>query len=198
MYQGPGPFSTCLQQLTALNTCYDNVAMMEQILAKVITDVITSNPTVMNEIIEGIAASGSNVPLIGVTNGADAQPGQVGQFVPLNLAGTYPTGTSTQVVTLGTLQPGDWDLEGILGIGGPVTWVNTYLSPVPAGVSWNMGGYIEDITSVPGSGEMAIIPLVPARALISVPTLFAFSLQVNAGTNAGANYQYVVNARRAR
>jgi hypothetical protein len=103
---------SCFSELAQLNQCYNSVQMMEAILAKVMTDLVTNNTAVQQAIVAAIAASGSNVPLIGVTNGSNAQPGQVGEFliftnpsipIPASqvLGATYPTLTLT---------PGDWDV----------------------------------------------------------------------------------------
>lgn len=193
---------SCFSELASLNACYDSIQMMNQILAKVITDLVTNDKAVQAAIVEAIAASGSNVPLIGVTNGSDAQPGQVGEFVSFNQAVTYPAGVAnTQVVTMGVLQPGDWDVwstAGVYGFGGATQFI---LDPQPAGFSSQLqGSLLLPQTGVTGTAGSWIIGVM-ARASISAPTLIAMQFISNmfgdsAATSTSATL--LVFARRRR
>jgi hypothetical protein len=48
---------------------------------------------------------------LGVTNGSDAKPGIVGEFVNNQASANFPAGSLTQTVTPLTLAPGDWDVD---------------------------------------------------------------------------------------
>jgi hypothetical protein len=190
--QSPWPQPpSCFSQLSALNACYDSVQMMEQILGKVMTDLVTNNVAVQQAIVEAIAKSGSNVPLIGVTNGSNAQPGQVGEYVLFQVAVTYPAGTpNTQVVSMGVLQPGDWQCWGAFYVaGGLIGTSNFYLngppppaSVPPVGFDTTMQGFILTSSSV---NESLVVGL-QARANLSVPTLVSYGLLTNQIADAGA------------
>jgi len=192
---------SCFSELASLNACYDSIQMMNQILAKVITDLVTNDKAVQTAIVEAIAASGSNVPLIGVTNGQDAQPGQVGEFIIFTHAVTYPTASSTQVVTMGTLPPGDWDLWGAF-TANQISGVSFYLNPLPAGFTTGMVGTLL-VEGDPGTGSGpsdlgGVVMTMPERALTSVPSLLALSLSTNilAGGTATAGNLYIGCRRR--
>jgi hypothetical protein len=106
----PGTPPSCFSELAALNACYNSVQMMEAILAKVMTDLVTNNKAVQDAIVAAIVASGSNVPLIGVTDGSNAQPGQVGEFISNQLSVNIPAAIQTIQVTALTIPAGDWDV----------------------------------------------------------------------------------------
>ena len=183
---------SCFSELASLNACYDSIQMMNQILAKVITDLVTNDKAVQAAIVAAIAASGSNVPLIGVTNGADAQPGQVGEFQSLQLNFNYPTGSNTQVLTTLTLPPGDWDCWAWVTSSTVVNWLDFYLPTIPAGFSNDMQGFLQD-----SAAAVSVVCIgKTARALISAPNLLAFTFTTNA-PSAGSGIMQV-EARRRR
>jgi hypothetical protein len=186
---------SCFSELAALNACYDSVQMMEQILSKVITDLVQTNTAVQQAIVEAIAASGSNVPLIGVTNGSDAQPGQVGQWQETDQTGAI-TGALAQTVTTSiTLPAGDWDLWGLLTSSTIVTDAQFRVpQPLPAGMSGDLYSYI----AVPGGAEISV-PSTTVRVLTAVPVLIPFTLifnTISAGT--AGTYEFATKARRVR
>jgi len=189
----PWPQSpSCFSELAGLNACYDSVQMMEQILAKVVCDLATNNAAFAQCLVEAIAKSGSSVPLIGVTNGSDAQPGQVGEFfAPPAVAFPVPAGNNTVNITTGVLQPGDWDLWSDAAPGGAVQVLYFSLNPQPPGFSSNGGGYSES------SGGAANATLgLPTRALISVPTLLAWTITTQAATAVTGSNFYCYGRRR--
>jgi hypothetical protein len=187
---------SCFSELAALNACYDSVQMMEQILAKVITDLVQTNTAVQQAIVEAIAASGSNVPLIGVTNGSDAQPGQVGEFVSFSTQVPYTATPTSSVVSVGTLQPGDWDVW-VFGI--VTSWVSDVLfvqTPLPAG--WTAA--LQATEAAVNSTLSVVLIANTVRALTSAPTLISYQVDVNnVGTGGTAgNLTLYTMARRRR
>jgi len=187
---------SCFSELAGLNACYDSIQMMEQILAKVVCDLATNNAAFAQCLVEAIAKSGSNVPLIGVTNGADAQPGQVGEwFLQTN---TVPiTGVAGQTaMTSFTMQPGDWDVWAEVNNSVFVSSEQFQLSPPPAGMSDNM----TTILAPGGLQEAVTLVSATARLLTSVPVLMPFQMIFNnIGTPGPAgNAIFTLKARRAR
>jgi|SRR5215472_5404964 len=182
---------SCFSQLASLNACYDSIQMMEQILSKVITDLVTNDPAVQQAIVEAIAKSGSNVPLIGVTNGSSAQPGQVGEVLTGTANMSLVAGNQTLNVAPMTLPPGDWDVQAYAEIAvlcDGASFVTTF-TPVVG----QLGGWL--FTSTTYSGIEVVSPV--AQVSIAVPTLLTFAVTVNAVTAAG-NGTLNVLARRRR
>jgi hypothetical protein len=191
----PSPPS-CFSELAAMNACYDSVQMMEQILAKVMTDLVTNNTAVQQAIVEAIAASGSNVPLIGVTNGSDAQPGQVGEwfFQQQNITVTGVQSQTTMVSV--TLQPGDWDFWAEMAVGVFVNDVQFVLSPAPAGVSDNQQAIL---ATAPGTVEAIWLVGPTSRLSSSVPVLLPYQVMFNTLAAASAGGATMIfKARRRR
>lgn len=183
---------SCFSQLYALNQCYDDIQMMEKILTKVITNLIQTDPALVASIVAAIAASGSNVPLIGVTNGADAQPGQVGQWVQFEANIPFPVGQQQTAVSLGVLQPGDWDVWAWSNLTAPMSYAQFWLSPVPPGFSSDVSGWV---TGNADENAKVIAPV--GRALISEPSVIAYQFLTSGATVASTAVFYFL-ARRCR
>lgn len=180
--------------MDALMQCYCDIQAATAFISKVVQDLAANDPAFQQSLVDAIVASGSNVPLVGVTNGADAQPGQVGEWAETMVGITYPTGSSTQSVTMGILQPGDWDVWAFFNPDQAISAVQFYLNPLPAGMmGGNLPGWFIAATDV--NNALIISPV--NRALISVPTLFVFTL-ITQTTGAGGPGQMVFLARRRR
>jgi len=183
----------CFSELARLNQCYNEVQMMEMILSKVVCDLAQNNTAFQQCLVNAIAASGSNVPLIGVTNGADAQPGQVGEYVMLSAQFTIGTALGTQVLTLGTLQPGDWDITMYAA---PSTYIDilafTLVVPVPPGFNGGGGGAFFGA----GTEQGVVVVGSPLRALTSAPSLIAVSIVSQAPTSQQASIYFTARRRR--
>jgi hypothetical protein len=179
--------------LAQLNNCYNQVQMMEAILAKVMTDLVTNNTAVQQAIVEAIAASGSNVPLIGVTNGSNAQPGQVGEYIEVQNMVSVPTGYS-QTPQSFQLGAGDW-LVIMMATppGADVTNINYGLYPPPAGASTALAGALSLVT---GGPEYAYVVGTPGRCNFTAPTLLPFQFSVTATT--ATSIAFLMQAWRMR
>ena len=193
----PSPPS-CFSELARLNQCYDDVQAMKQILAKVMADLMANDPATVQAIIDAIQShtgSGPSVPIIGVTDGSDAQPGQVGEWLQYEQNPSYPAGPMTANVTMGVLQPGDWNCWLYFYPAAPgMTSVQLELNPIPPGFSNNM----YSVGIVPAGEAFSMVGPV-ARALVSVPTLVAFTLITNnAGTGSAGTATVGFAARRVR
>lgn len=186
--------------MDALMKCYCDIQQASAFIGQVMLDQINNNPAIIAAIIAGIENSGSSLPTLGVTNGQPAQPGQVGEYVSFaspNL--NYNTTATTLSWTAGVLQPGDWDVWAFLQLYGPggVADCYAYLNPVPAGVAlafrmseFSGGSFADQVWLVAPAGQ----------ALISVPSLFNFTINVNqsgAGPSAGQlGLQMIARRRR--
>lgn len=198
---GPMPVPpSCFSQVAKANACWDQSQALYNLVSKVVTDIFATNPG----IIPAPPPSAGSGPIHGVTDGSNAQPGDVGEFFQVSPSFTfaaYPNNTTT-TVSAAVLQPGDWNLASALSFGvavGPVSWA---LSPVPPGLSNAMNGYAVDLNpNVTFFAETGIITGFPARASVSVPTLLAFSVNVGqsalASLTAGTGY-LILEGRRAR
>lgn len=177
--------------MSALLQCYCDVQAATAFISKVVTDLAANDPAFQQALVDGIAASGSNLPLIGVTNGSDAQPGQVGEWVLLKQT-NVPAGAGTviQTLTMGVLQPGDWDVWGHM-IYDQFSYGQFVLNPVPAGFSGDLNSFLTGVT------QNASVTSTVTRALISVPSLIAMQVTT---TNPGAatSFDFEFSARRRR
>lgn len=178
-----------------LMQCYCDIQNATAFICAVMVDCINTNPAVAQAMIDAIQKSGSNLPLLGVTNGTPAQPGQVGEFIRMFQQAPYvATGTQT-TVTMGVLQPGDWLVWSLMGTSTLVTGTFMVLNPIPVGFADSL------VQELAGTAMGAATALVggPTQALISVPTLVAIQINVNTGGSGAAGTANVFfNALRVR
>lgn len=171
---------------------------------------------IVNEQIDnGIIAPGPNyVPpsgttptpspgIKGVTDGSDAGPGQVGEFVTGTATLAYTANANTTgAVSPIVMQPGDWDINSTVICSSNPGGVHWMLNPVPTGVSNDLQGWTGELI---GGGGTSINPGLnigrSARGSFSVPTLLAFSVTINNSTNPtlpAGTATLTVEARRRR
>lgn len=144
-------------------------------------------------------------PIIGVTDGSDAAPGQVGEAIvgigSINYA-AYPTNTTTSLALM-VIQPGDWSLWPSGSASTVIGGAAFFLDPWPVlGLSSRMEMELSQAGSSPGLAETAVFIGQYARASVSVPTLLAFTVEVfmsgdSSLTTAGV-FQVRVEGRRMR
>lgn len=183
--------------MDALLQCYCDVQAATKFICSVMVTCIQTNPAVTAAIIAAIEASGSSLPLIGVTNGSDAQPGQVGEWVQFSQNFNYTAAAQTQTLTLGVLNPGDWDCWLYAsGFAGTYNDCNFELNPVPPGFAGDMGA-----GNVSLSGPVSVtIPSTTVRASITAPSLIAVQIQTNEfnQTSGASSGNMTFRARRVR
>lgn len=195
---GCGPTPTppsCFSQVAHANACYDQSQALYNLVSKVVTDIFTNNPGIIPS---PPPASGSG-PVMGVTDGSNAAPGQVGEFVTGTATFNYPaSGTPTTTLSPLVVQPGDWDLYSYMTTSTDTgTGAYFQLNPLPVGVSNSMTGWYGVGGSTEPLSEFAFVIGLTARGSFSVPTLLAF--QVGIGTPPAAGVAtLVVSARRRR
>ena len=163
--------------MDALMKCYCDIQQASAFIGQIMLDQINNNPAIIAAIIAALEKSGSNVPLLGVTNGADAQPGQVGEWDLFGQNVAYTAAFQTQTITMGVLQPGDWDVQINAYCPNFVTAVNISLSPAPVGLAGTAQGFF--ISDNPGGVEQVVCMTPWFRMLTSVPTLMAVQLLTN-------------------
>lgn len=192
MWWGGAP-PGCAPPGGSLMDCYWQIQGATQFISAIMIDAINNNPAVADAIVAALVESGSALPLIGVTNGADAQPGQVGEFVLLSQSINLATGTNTQTVSLGILQPGDWAVWAYMNFGIEFISASYVLSPQPAGFTYTLTAASASPTTTP-QYQMVITPL--GRALTSVPSPITF--QVTTDVTTAGNALLSFGARRMR
>lgn len=197
MWSGGGMPAGCCPPggMDALLQCYCDIQAATAFISKVVTDLAQTDPAFQQALVDAIAASGSNIPLIGVTNGADAQPGQVGEWIDYGLAVSYTAATQSQPVTMGTLPPGDWDIWASCNLEPGNTGGSFILNPIPAGFT-AIG--LQTIGAAAVTGQNISVVSAVERALTSVPSLINFTLTTNMGGSgsAGAAGIYFTARRR--
>ena len=132
-----------------------------------------------------------------MVNGVVAAPGIVGEFyqnvlmTPINLAAGVVT---TVPITVGLLQPGDWDVE--IAIWPQFTWnmLSFSLVPLPAGFSNEMQSGDQSLAT--GNNVDLVSPR--AQASISVPTLVVINTMWQSTTAVSGNALTTMTARRMR
>ena len=135
-------------------------------------------------------------PIIGVTDGSKAAPGEVGELIIGTANTAYPASSLNWNATLSPLvvPPGDWLLTSSMGFSTMIQGAYFYLSPLPPGISNNMSG--QAYTANTTAAEFTLIGTV-ASLSVSVPTLLPFFVNLDTLTNAGTAY-IQVEGRRMR
>ena len=150
---------------------------------------------------------GPNVLPPGVTDGSNAALGQIGEYVIWTVTGipVVVNQTTTTTITVGTLQPGDWQCFASLDdfAFSPGNMFN--LSPQPAGFSTNMAGInINMAAGIPPPVEVLqanTIVAITARASLTVATPVNFAVTTNypaGNVQTPQTATFVFQARRMR
>lgn len=141
----------------------------------------------------------------GQTNGNDAQPGNVGEYI---VQSTYPgvylaSNTPTDIASI-TLTPGDWDVCGVTAAAGadPTSVASSFVSSISetsATMSYVTGTYsffyVAPTAAIPGLAPS--LSVSPLRFNVTVPTtLYLVALAV--WTVKGYNMPGRIRARRIR
>lgn len=125
---GPRP-PDCFSNLFRIEQCYEDVIQLKRFLTRIMTEIMQSDP-------------GLNVRIQGVTDGSDAAPGEVGEY--LRQYGTLPVpGDGTTVMPVATLRltAGDWQVSGQFGFDGVACRVaGADIAPALTGDSYHSTG----------------------------------------------------------
>lgn len=190
-----------------LRNAWRDIKFLQKVVHDIVNDMVD----------DGLIAPGPNAPTTGpgsgtgtttgvkgVTDGSDAAPGMVGEFMKgqVDIAfGGYPQITQTTVSPL-VLSPGDWDIRAAMSFTVPINVGSFQLSPIPTGVSNSMIGAIgvSDPTAWAMQNALSLIGKT-ARGSVSVPTLLPFSIyisQLGLTTMTAGTATLFVEARRMR
>lgn len=129
---------------------------------------------------------------MGVTDGSDALPGEIGEFIQFGQTVPLPTAQTTFPLVMGALGAGDWDCWVHCTTNIPLGNLMFVLNPVPLGFSDNMS----TVAWVPGTTELLTQMSNIVRALIAEPVVISFDISTAA--NMGTNLIFWFNARRMR
>lgn len=207
----PCPPPGCGSSIAKAESCYNQTQQLNSFLTQVVGDLLTSNPSLIADALEAnpdvlaeiIASSPVSGPILGVTNGSVAQPGQVGEVAGLAATGSTPAATppAPTVINLsvGVLQPGDWMLFGFVNLDESAAATGTYIFAQLLNGGTNLAA-ISFGYAPPGEGTIGFNAGLPAAHLsVAVPTLLTGLIQV-AGQAAAVpiNWQFGVFAQRIR
>lgn len=128
-------------------------------------------------------------PIVGVVDGSDAAPGEVGEFLTALQSVNYTGGTHIETsITLINMPPGDWDMQASASFSTHVGSVLFELVPIPTGMSNAMVGWmgVFSATASPAvDAEDLVLIGQSARGSFAVPTPLAFDIQVDQSTASG-------------
>lgn len=134
-------------------------------------------------------------PIVGVIDGSDAAPGEVGEFLTAVAEVNYAAGPSTSgpfQIPLINMPPGDWDCTISASFTTLIDSAWFILNPQPQGVSNEMyglmglfGGGSGGAGTPPADLETVILIGQSARASFALTTLMNFQVEVYQGTSAG-------------
>jgi len=143
-------------------------------------------------------------PIIGVVDGSNAAPGQVGEFMFAIGTFAYAAGTTVGVGSTGTINlinmpPGDWDFTISASFSDLITSALFFLNPIPTGMSNPMFGLNGNFTMA-GEAETVVIVGQSARGSFAVNTELTFEVQVfnNSTSEPAGTMTLRIEARRRR
>jgi hypothetical protein len=157
-----------------------------------VADAISQTNNMVQRLQSQMAQSG------GVTDGSDAKPGEIGEFIFANRTTALSVGIATTTdLTSITLSPGDWDVTGAVSFQGDSytggtdlhAWVNTVSATEPSG---DTGGKTMIATSA--AGLYNLFPIPPLR----VSSASSVTIYLSCYTNYGAGTMLVKGMVRAR
>lgn len=148
----------------------------------------------------GWVNTAAGAKLMGVTDGSDAAPGIVGEFIQtapsFNISGAL---AANNTVVAAVLAPGDWDCQAGIYPGAGMKGLSMQLSPQPVGVSNAMTGTAGDLSAITVDTSYLLLISLAARALVSVPTQMTFNVLSNfLAAGSAATATMVFSARRRR
>lgn len=156
----------------------------------------------VQEIVQGELARGGTA-IVGVTDGSDAKPGEVGEFITAKSAVPYaahPANTNTNISPI-VIPPGDWDIWVKMDFTTQIGAVTIILSPKPDGISNALSAASGFLSPTGSWAEGYSVLEATARGSFKVPTLLPFAVNVNQQTTVGlpgGTGTFTVEARRRR
>ena len=139
---------------------------------------------------------------MGVTDGSDVSPGEVGEFIRLGVGVMFTAAPQTQTVPVGVLSAGDWDVWAfIANVSVDINGISANLAPQPAGFTDSLWMKLDTGWGTNTVEGLNLVSPV-ARALTAQQSLIAFSVTTNSaaatvGPGAGS-LDLIFCARRMR
>ena len=127
----------CPPGMGGLQQCYDDLNNASAFLAQIFIDQLNNNPAVAQAMIEALTRFGYALPLVGVTNGTEAVPPQVGQYIQFTGTLPYTATPASALLSLGVLPPGDWNCWLWATFTTAISGAQYSLNPLPAGFAAN-------------------------------------------------------------
>lgn len=128
-------------------------------------------------------------PIIGVVDGSNAAPGEVGEFLSASGTYAYAAGVAnTGTIALLNVPPGDWDMYAAATFTTLVGSVLFQLSPVPTGMSTGLAGFVGTFsagTGMAADAESLVLVGQAGRGSFAVNTQMTFQVQVDQATTTG-------------
>jgi hypothetical protein len=193
---GGYPPPSCDSWVSAMQTCWNSSEAFEDFITQVITDIFQDNPG----IIPPATPAG---PIVGVTDGSDAAPGEVGEFITMQINGTVASAGGIQTFPAMTLQPGDWNCQAALDIilEPPYTmqafqqlWFRLALNGIPICVG-DMGG----VWTGPDQGFVGgVWPTTIGRVSSATPSALVAQVEFWGQSTELADFTITASARRVR
>ena len=134
---------------------------------------------------------GGGPPFMGVTDGSDAGPGEIGEVISFNTTISVTVSGGSVVIGSITLTAGDWDVCGEVFFS--VTGGGNDIQRAYGAITTSAGGFPQsNIASsqasggagFPGAGEQLVLALRPARILLSAPV--TYNLLASGGVSGGS------------
>lgn len=117
-------------------------------------------------------------PIIGVVDGSDAAPGEVGEFLVAIGTFNYNAGVGNiGSLNMINMPPGDWDIYTSANFSTIIGSALFELSPIPTGMSNALTG--EQGNFAPAGEEVAVIIGQPGRGSFAEPTMLTFHVEVD-------------------
>jgi hypothetical protein len=189
----------CFDWIAKAQACWDQSQDLEAFLTQVITDIFTQNPG----IIPPPPPSAGTGPIIGVTDGSDAAPGEVGEWMTSQVTGTISQNAGLATYQTLTLTPGDWDCWAQLDTGLETGSTNFFqqlyfrlaYGSTPVAFAWaDVGGVFPAGSGFAGG----IWNTYAGRVSISAPTLIVATVETFGYTGTPVDITITTNARRMR
>jgi hypothetical protein len=166
--------------------CWRQVAELKHIIRQVVTDMKLD---------------------MGVTDGSQAKPGEIGEVMATQVKGTFLATPQTQLISTLVLSPGDWQVSAACYLNvttNAMTGAQFNLSPLPVGAQTDISAAVWSPSTATDPDLWTVqLSSIPTAVNVTVPTLLAFSLQTN-NTSTGSpatgpgTWAFNVQARRMR
>jgi hypothetical protein len=139
-----------------------------------------------------------NGPIAGITNGAAARPGEVGEFVMGVATINIPVNAAQQTILVQPLviPPGDWDVQAYMEPTGLFDAIILSGTPTPAGFSDSLQAFMGAFND-PSITFNTMLTTQRVQALLTIPTLVPFNVIIY-NVPAAQTATVTVTARRMR